>query len=117
MAPTGRGQDEMRNYTILSLTGAAAILALTGCDVEKTADGEMPDVDVAYEEGKLPDYEVRKTEEGRMPDVDVDVKGGELPEYDVDTPDVDVGTKQVEVTVPDVDVTMPDEKEAQRDPE
>lgn len=65
---------------------------------------------------------VEKTEEGEMPDVEV--KGGELPEYDVDaadvevgtttatitTPDVDVSTETSTVTVPDVDVTMPSEK-------
>ncbi len=65
---------------------------------------------------------VEKTEEGEMPDVEV--KGGELPEYDVDaaevsvgtqtatvaTPDVDVSTQTSTVTVPDVDVKMPPEK-------
>lgn len=65
---------------------------------------------------------VEKTEEGEMPEVEV--KGGELPEYDVDTatvnvgtdtatvttPDVDVSTETSKVTVPDVDVTTPNEK-------
>jgi hypothetical protein len=100
----------MRTKNLIPLTTVAALLAVAGCDIEKTAEGEMPDVDVSYEDGNLPEYEVRQTEEGRLPDVDVDVEGGQLPKYDVETPDVDVGTKTVEVTVPDVDVTMPDEK-------
>ena len=33
---------------------------------------------------------VRQTEEGEMPDVDVSAEGGKLPEYDVDAADVDV---------------------------
>lgn len=100
----------MRKHGLLTLTGVAALLAVAGCDIDKTADGEMPDVDVAFEEGNLPKYEVKKTEEGRLPDIDVDVEGGKLPEYDVDAADVDVGTKEIEVTVPDVDVKMPDEE-------
>ncbi|HEY0592776.1 MAG TPA: hypothetical protein VGF40_13480 [Thermoanaerobaculia bacterium] len=65
---------------------------------------------------------VEKTEEGELPEVEV--KGGEMPKYDVDTadvdvttstatvttPDVDVSTETAKVTVPDVDVTMPQEK-------
>lgn len=47
---------------------------------------------------------VEKTQEGELPDVDVNAQGGELPAYDVETADVDVNTKQTEVTVPDVDV-------------
>lgn len=52
---------------------------------------------------------VRQTEEGEMPDVDVSAEGGKVPEYDVDAADVDVKTEKREVTVPDVDVTMPGE--------
>ncbi|MGK9067167.1 hypothetical protein [Stutzerimonas chloritidismutans] len=59
-------------------------LGMAGCDVEKTEEGEMPEVNV---------------------------EGGKMPEYDVDTPDVDVGTKEKTVTVPDVDVDMPDDDE------
>ena len=83
-------------------------LAATACDVNKTEDGEMPDVDV--ESGELPEYEVEKTDDGEMPDVDVE--GGEMPEYDVDTMDVDVKTKTKEVEVPVVDVDMPEDDEA-----
>jgi|GEM_PF-1515229 len=49
---------------------------------------------------------VEKTDEGKMPDVDVEVDSGELPEYDVELPDVDIRTEQKTVTVPDVDVEM-----------
>jgi hypothetical protein len=54
---------------------------------------------------------VRQTEEGEMPDVDVQAEGGKLPEYDVDAADVDVKTEERTVKVPDVDVTMPPENE------
>jgi len=53
--------------------------------------------------------DVKKTEEGSLPEVDV--KGGNLPKYDVDGPDVDVGTKEKTITVPDVDIDMPDDDE------
>jgi len=64
---------------------------------------------------------VEKTEEGKMPDVDIEVESGELPEYDVETPDIDIQTEEKTITVPDVDleetqvevptveVTLPDE--------
>lgn len=55
---------------------------------------------------------VRQTEEGEMPDVDVSAEGGKLPEYDVDAADVDVKTEKREITVPDVDVNMPGEDKA-----
>jgi hypothetical protein len=54
---------------------------------------------------------VRQTEEGELPDVDVSAEGGKLPEYDVDAADVDVKTEKREIEVPtDVDVNMPGEK-------
>ena len=59
-------------------------LGMAGCDVEKTEEGSLPDVEV---------------------------EGGNMPEYDVDAPEVDVGTKEKVITVPDVDVTMPDDDE------
>lgn len=58
---------------------ALLAIALGGCDVDKTQEGEMPQVDV---------------------------KGGQLPNYDVDAPDVDVNTEEKTVTVPDVDVDV-----------
>jgi len=51
--------------------------------------------------------DVEKTQEGEMPEVDVDVTEGQLPKYDVDAPEVDVKMKEKDVTikVPDVDIT------------
>lgn len=64
-------------------TMAAVLLtALSGCEVDQTQEGEMPEVDV---------------------------KGGQAPRYDVEGPDVDVGTKKKEVTVPTVDVDAPED--------
>jgi hypothetical protein len=54
---------------------------------------------------------VRQTEEGEMPDVDVSAEGGKMPEYNVDTADVDVKTEERTIKVPDVDVKMPEEPE------
>jgi hypothetical protein len=54
--------------------------------------------------------EVHKTQEGKLPDVDV--SGGQVPKYDVDAKDVDVQVKNraAEVTVPDVDIDVKSEK-------
>jgi hypothetical protein len=115
------------NNRTMKTTGILACLAtafaLAACDVEQTQEGELPDVNVDAEPGRLPEFE--QTQEGRLPDVDVDVaEGGQLPEFDVDGPDVDVSTReeQVEVptgidveteertvTVPDIDVDLPDD--------
>lgn len=94
----------MRNMTKFA-TALGILMALTGCDVDKTEKGEAPEIEA--EGGELPEYEVEKTEEGEMPEVDVE--GGELPEYDVDTADVEVGTEKKVVEVPEVDVEMPEE--------
>jgi len=58
--------------------------------------------------------DVEKTQEGKMPEVDVDVTEGQLPKYDVDAPEVDVKMKEKDVTikVPDVDVTLPKDDSA-----
>ncbi|MCU7553211.1 hypothetical protein OCL06_01210 [Alteromonas sp. ASW11-19] len=84
---------------------SSVALALGACDVDKTEQGDMPDVEV--EGGEVPEYEVVKKEDGEMPDVDVE--GGEMPEYDVDTADVEVGTEKKVVEVPEVDVEMPED--------
>lgn len=52
---------------------------------------------------------VEQTEEGKLPDVEVTAEGGQLPKYDVETPEVSVGTKTVEVEVPTATVEMPDD--------
>lgn len=72
----------MNSRIFLAITVAASALALSACEVEKTEEGEMPEVEV---------------------------EGGELPEYDVEGPDVDVGTEEKTITVPDVDVNLPEE--------
>jgi hypothetical protein len=43
---------------ILAVSSLA--LAASACDVNKTEEGEMPDVDV--DAGEMPEYEVKKTE-------------------------------------------------------
>lgn len=59
---------------------------------------------------------VNQTEEGEMPDVDVKVEDGKLPEYDVDAADVDVKTEKKTIEVPDVDVNMPEEQQNEQRP-
>lgn len=106
------------------IAGMAAAVLLSGCSVQQTKEGKLPDVDVSADAGNLPEYEVTKTKDGKMPTVDVDAKGGQMPEFDVDPVEVEVGTEKKDVTVPkpvvvveeeqvevpDVDVKMPDEK-------
>ncbi|MDP0490872.1 MAG: hypothetical protein Q7Q71_07475 [Verrucomicrobiota bacterium JB023] len=98
----------MKTKNTVTLSALVAPFFLWSCDVDKVEEGNMPDVDVNAEEGKMPEVEV--TEEGKLPSVDVDVDGEmEVPKYDVDTPDIDVGTKTKEIEVPTIDVDMPDE--------
>lgn len=73
-------------------------ISLTACDVEKTEEGEMPEVD--YKPGEAPEYDVNTAE------VDVETE-----KRTVETPEVDVGTEEQEVEVPDVNVTSPDEEQ------
>jgi hypothetical protein len=70
--------------TPLILAGLFSIasLGLVGCDVEKTADGNVD----------VPKYEVTKKAEGDVT----------LPKYDVTAPDVKIGTKEAEVNVPKI---------------
>lgn len=70
----------MKKSLMLIALGALSI-GITGCDVEQTKEGDMPEVDV---------------------------KGGKLPEYDVDAPNVDVKTEKRTVEVPTVDVEEAD---------
>ena len=76
--------NPLRNSAILFTAATAMVLALAGCKVEKTQEGELPDVEVKAE-------------------------GGQLPKYDVETPEVEVGSKTVEVEVPTATVEMPDD--------
>lgn len=60
---------------------------------------------------------VEKTEEGELPEVDVDAEAGKLPEYDVDAADVDVETEKREVEVPTgVDVDYPEDENEEKPP-
>lgn len=94
--------------TLTKLTLAALFAtALAGCEVEKTQEGEMPNV--SADGGQMPEYEVEKTQEGEMPDVDVE--GGQMPNYNVKTPDVDVGTETKTIEVPDIDIEMPEDED------
>ena len=54
--------------------------------------------------------DVDKTKEGELPDVDVNASGGQLPEFNVQGPEVNVGTENRTVEVPTVDVKVPDDK-------
>jgi hypothetical protein len=96
---------------LVPMSATVLLLAVAGCEVEKTSEGDLPDVDVSGDAGALPEYEVEQTQEGRMPDVDVDVEGGQLPEYDVDGPDVDI--EEETVTVPTIDVDPAGENEVE----
>lgn len=80
-----------------------SVLALSACNVEKTEEGKLPEVDVDANTGQLPAYEVETA------DVDVGTKQAEVAVPDVD---VDVNSKQATVPVPDVDVNMPNENDA-----
>jgi len=71
----------MKTIHTLTAAGTLSLLALTGCEVEQTEEGRMPDVDVK-----------------------VEATPGKLPEYDVDTAEVKVGVKEETVKVPDVDL-------------
>ena len=76
----------MKSIIAAAAIGTAA-LALAGCDVEQTEEGDMPEIET---------------------------EGGNLPEYDVDAADVDVDadttTEEVEVPTLDVDVAEPGEE-------
>ncbi len=76
----------MKSIIAAAAIGTAA-LALAGCDVEQTEEGDMPEIEA---------------------------EGGNLPEYDVDAADVDVDadttTTEVEVPTLDVDVAEPGEE-------
>ena len=74
------------SFVIAGLASAVAI-ALVGCDVQKTKEGNVT----------VPKFEVSKTKEGDVT----------LPKYDVTAPKVEVTTetKTVEVAVPKVEVT------------
>jgi len=69
---------------LLAAAATTMMFALSACQVDKTQEGEMPDVRV---------------------------EGGQLPAYEVETAEVDVGTRTTEVEVPTAEVVMPDDPE------
>lgn len=89
------------------LTLGLVMAAAVGCDVNKTQEGEMPEVSV--DGGQVPKYEVEKTQEGELPDVSV--SGGQMPKYDVDTPDVDIEMEKREIEVPAVNINEDDDED------
>jgi uncharacterized lipoprotein len=71
---------------IAALAGASCLAGLAACDVDKTKNGAMPEVNIS---------------------------GGQLPEYNVTGPEVNVGTENKTIQVPTVDVKTADEKKAE----
>lgn len=67
----------MKGRIFALVLAAATGLTLSACNVTKTEDGELPDVDV---------------------------EGGQLPKVDVDGPDVTVGQDTHTVVTPDIDI-------------
>lgn len=55
--------------------------------------------------------DVQKTQEGELPEVEV--KGGQVPKFDVDVGEVEVGTEKKEITVPTIDIQTPAEERAE----
>jgi len=74
---------------ILIMFCAVGMIGFQSCDIDKTKEGELPEVDV-----------------------DVQTEAGELPAYDVDWMDINVGTKTKTITVPTVQIAM-EEKEVE----
>ncbi|MGI8933623.1 hypothetical protein [Leptolyngbya sp. BC1307] len=68
----------------LLLLPAALLLtvSVSGCRVEQTSEGELPDVDI---------------------------EAGEAPTYDVEGPEVDVSTEERTIKVPTLDIEPPSE--------
>ncbi len=89
----------MKYKFITPVIAASLALFLSACDVEKTQEGEMPEVDVDVKEGQAPEYDVD------APDVDVSTE-----EKEVEVPDVDIDMEKKKVTVPDVDIDMPEDE-------
>lgn len=105
-------QRTTRNVLVRLSSGAALaltlVLGLAACDVDKTQEGKMPDVDIQAESGQLPEYE--QVEETKLPTLDVDVEEGRLPKYDIDAPEVTVSLKERTVTVPKLIVVTEEEQ-------
>lgn len=70
----------MLKITLAAGSVALGALALAGCDVKKTQEGNIT----------IPKYEVEKTQSGSVT----------VPKYEVTPPDVKVGSTEKTVTVP-----------------
>ena len=70
----------MKTITKLPLIALPIAFSLVSCDIDKTEDGELPEVEVKGE-AKLPKYKV----EG--PEVKVEKKQIEVPTLDIDLPE------------------------------
>ena len=86
--------------SVLAALLLSGMLVAVGCDIEQTAPGRAPDVDVQADPGKVPEYDVD------APEVDVNTEKRKVEVPDVD---VDVNKEQREITVPNVDITPADE--------
>ncbi len=75
-----------------------SFLILVGCEVEKTQEGEMPEVNVEAESGQMPEYNVE------VADINISTT-----ERTVQVPRVIVVMESTTVRVPVVDVKMPGE--------
>jgi len=89
----------------LTLGTAAFVIALAGCDVNQTSQGEAPslDVDVSADEGALPSFDVD------WADVDVATRT-----KTVEVPKLVVVMEEEQVEVPAIDVSMPNENDADK---
>jgi hypothetical protein len=85
--PFATFSKKSKTKTMKKLFILLAPLALFACDIEKTEEGESPELDV-----------------------DVQAESGEMPEYDVDWANVDVSTETEVVEVPRVIVTTEKER-------
>ena len=78
LEPNTKSMKNMKSIAIAIFSGAALVSAVS-CDVKKTQDGNLPEVEVKG-----------------------DVK---LPKYDVDAPSVEIKTEKKEIEVPTIKVT------------
>lgn len=97
-------------YLILA---AMVAFGFTACDVDQTQEGEMPEVDVAVEEGQMPAYDVdwadvevqTRTEMVEVPKVKVvmETEAVEVPYIDLDWPE-DMGETMERTLAVEADV-------------
>ena len=86
----------MNRYATALLVALGLGAFASGCDIDQTREGEMPEVEVR--EGEMPAYDVDTAE----------IETG-TEQRRIEVPDVDVETEQRTVETPTVDIQMPDE--------